>query len=740
MLRKFHSWFGLMAVFLVVLLSITGAVLSVYPLLERTQAKVAGTASISVAELTGKIASRYPGAEQIQRSPSGSIIVYFSDGERTGADLINPLTGTTIGAYSSSPTRVWIKNLHRSYLLDTPGRVGAGIGALLMLLLTISGAFMLANRLGGWRHIFRPLQGSLRQRLHCQVGRMAVLGLLLSAITGLYMSAVTFELIPEYQSVEPAFPENVNGGVPASIDTLAALKAIPVTELRELVYPYPQDRNDVYSITTHQGSGFVDQSTGHLLSYQPYGSKQKLYEFIYMLHTGEGLWWLGLLLGLSALIVPLMAWTGIQVWWSRKQSATTINNNTAPRLADTLILVGSEGNSTWGFAKTLHDALNLAGYLVHSTSMNSLASNYPHAQRLFILTSTYGDGDAPASANRFLARLEKSTKIPELPVAVLGFGDRQFPQFCRFAKDIEAALSARGWPQLLPLDTINRQSPQEFARWGNAVAKVIDTELTLVHTPTHPRSTTLELVERVDYGADVQASTAVLRFKAAEGGGKDLLSRFLGRTGLPHFEAGDLVGILPPGSSVPRFYSLACASKDAMLEICVRQHLGGLCSNFLHALAVGDTIKAFIQLNPGFRPASGKAPIVLIGAGTGIGPLVGFIRHNKAHHPMHLYWGGRSPESDFLYEPELNSYLEDKRLTALNAVFSRVSEHSYVQDKIAVDGAELRRLIEKGAQILVCGGRNMASSVMAALDEIIAPLGMDVLTLKAQGRYREDVY
>ena len=740
MLRKFHSLSGLVAALLVVILSITGVVLSVNPFLEHTQAQVTGVSSISVAELTGKLASRYPGTQQIQRTASGSIIVYFTDGNRAGADLINPITGTTIGAYSTSPVMVWVKNLHRSYLLDMPGRVGAGIAAFLMLLLTISGAFMLANRLGGWHHIFRPIQGSVGQRLHCQVGRMAVLALMLSAATGLYMSAGTFELMPDYQSAEPAFPESVNGGVPASIDTLAALKAIPVTELRELVYPYPDDRNDIYSITTNQGSGFIDQSTGQLLSYQPYGSKQKLYEFIYMLHTGEGLWWLGLLLGLSALTVPLMAWTGIQIWWNRKQSSTTINNNTAPRLADTVILVGSESSSTWGFAKTLHDALNSAGYLIHTTSMNSLAINYPHAKQMFILTATYGDGDAPASASRFLTRLEKITRIPEFPVAVLGFGDRQFPEFCRFAKEVEAALTAKGWSQLLPLDTINRQSPQEFARWGSDVSRGIDTELTLIHAPAHPRTTTLELVERVDYGAEVKAPTAVLRFKAPEGSSKGLLSRFLGRTGLPHFEAGDLVGILPPGSSVPRFYSLASASKDDMLEICVREHPSGLCSSFLHALSVGDTIEAFIQLNPSFRPAFGKAPIVLIGAGTGIGPLVGFIRHNKAHHPMHLYWGGRCPQSDFLYEPELNSYLEDKRLTKLYAVFSRVSERSYVQDKIAVDGVELRRLIEKGAQILVCGGRDMASSVTAVLDEIIAPLGMDVMTLKSQGRYREDVY
>ncbi|WP_299200340.1 PepSY domain-containing protein [uncultured Amphritea sp.] len=737
MLRKFHSLFGLTSTLLVVLLSITGAVLSINPFLERSQAKVAGTSSISVAELTGKIASRYPGAEQIQRNPSGSIIVYFTDGDQTGADLFNPIAGTTIGAYSTSQFSVWVKNLHRSYFLDTPGRAGAGIAAFLMLVLTISGAFMLANRLGGWRQIFRPIQGPTQQRLHSQVGRWVLLGLILSASTGLYMSAVTFGFIPEYQSAEPAFPENTNGGKPASIETLSALQAIPITELRELIYPYPGDPSAFYSITTDQGSGFIDQSTGQLLSYQPYSSSQKLYELIYMLHTGEGLWWLGLLLGLSSLSVPLIAWSGIQIWWRRKQSAITINNNSAPRLADTVIMVGSESNSTWGFAKTLHEALTSAGYRVNTTSMNSFATHYPEAKHLFILTSTYGDGDAPASASRFLANLEK---LPKLPVAVLGFGDRQFPEFCRFAKDVEAALSARGWPQLLPLDTINRQSPQEFSRWGEAVSSVINTELTLTHTPTHPATTTLALIERVDYGVEVEAPTSVMRFNAPQSNREGLLSHFNRHNGLPRFEAGDLVGVLASGSSAPRFYSLASASKDDMLEICVRHHPNGLCSSFLHALSAGDTIEAFIQPNPSFRPASGKAPIVLIGAGTGIGPLIGFIRHNKAHRPIHLYWGGRCPQSDFLYEPELKSYLADKRLTKLNAVFSRVGERSYVQNKIAEDGKELRQLIEEDAQILVCGGRNMANSVSAAFTEIIAPLDLDIATLKTQGRYREDVY
>ncbi|MGV8892632.1 MAG: hypothetical protein ACOH2K_06800 [Burkholderiaceae bacterium] len=38
-----------------------------------------------------------------------------------------------------------------------------------------------------------------------------------------------------------------------------------------------------------------------------------------------------------------------------------IVDNRGPQSADTIILVGSENNSAWGFAKTLHDALTQAG-------------------------------------------------------------------------------------------------------------------------------------------------------------------------------------------------------------------------------------------------------------------------------------------------------------------------------------------------------------------------------------------
>jgi sulfite reductase (NADPH) flavoprotein alpha-component len=105
--------------------------------------------------------------------------------------------------------------------------------------------------------------------------------------------------------------------------------------------------------------------------------------------------------------VPDLSITGATIWWQRRRSSGQLPDNADAAQADTIILVGSEGNATWGFARELHSSLNKAGFRVHCSEMNALAKQYPQASRLFVLTSTYGDGDAPASARQFMARLKE---------------------------------------------------------------------------------------------------------------------------------------------------------------------------------------------------------------------------------------------------------------------------------------------------------------------------------------------
>lgn len=729
MLRSLHSIPGLLAAVLVMLLAISGATLALNPALERLQAPPAA-ADISVAQLAGRVAGQLGGIEQIRRTPSGTLIVYHREHGQTLVSRVDPQTGALLAPYTPSALARWVKELHRSLFLDTPGHIVAALGALAMLLLSTSGAVLLARRAGGWGKLLRPLRGSFSQRWHAEVGRLTILGLLLSALSGLYLSAGTLGLIADDGQGQPPLPPPISAGPALPVASLAALQAVNLNDLRELVYPDPDSPQDLFSLHTRSGQGYVDPASGALLAFQPDSGMQQLSGFIYQLHTGEGLWWLGLLLGVCALGVPLMSLTGLWLWWRRRRDAVAIDDNCPADAADCVILVGSESNSTWGFARTLQQALVAAGRRVHSAPMNQLRSDYPKARQLLILTATHGDGDAPASASDFLARLQQQPLAPDLKYAVLGFGDRQFPRFCGFAEQVHKALNASGAQCLLPQENIHRQSPQEFRRWGQALGQALGLPLDLQHQARALPCHEWQLVESVAYGDQVQAPTRILRFKAADGSGQQL----------PEFQAGDLVGILPPGTTQPRFYSLASSRADGVLEICVRKHPGGLCSGFLHELQTGARIAGFIQPNPQFRPAQGTQPVILIGAGTGIGPLAGFIRGNRSRQPMHLYWGGRHPASDFLYEPELKGYLADRRLTALRAAFSQVQERGYVQDRLLADALALRRLVEKGAQVLVCGSRDMTKGVMLALDEVLAPLNLSVLTLKAQGRYREDVY
>ena len=735
MIRMLHRWPGLLALALVTILALSGAALSVFPAAERIAAPQV-EAGLTVAALADRIQTVYPGVEQIRRSPSGRITAYWFDQGAPGAAVIDPATGEGVASADPNQVERWLTNLHRSLFLGDGGRLTMAVGAAAMLVLSLSGAALVARRAGGWRHWFATLRGPLTGRLHVEIARIAVIGLVLSSTTALWMTASTFDLLPDGGTI-PAAPAKVSGETGFALDQMPTLRQTPVAELRELSFPYPGDATDVFTVKTDRGTGYLDQGTGALLAWADLTGWARVSETIYMLHTGQGAATLGLVLGLMALGVPAMGATGVVIWLAGRRGRPRIRGNQPAVRAETILLVGSEGGSTWGFAAILHAALTEAGQSVHVGPMSGFApERYARAERIILLAATYGDGAAPASAKGFLDRLSALERAPDIPLAVLGFGDRSFPAWCAFAKDVTAAAQAKGWPELLPLETIDRQSPQDFARWGRALGDVLGIALELAHQPVVPQTTTLPLVSRRDYGAEVQAPTAILRFALPHA---TLWQRLLGG-GFARFQAGDLIGILPEGGGVPRLYSLASGRRDGFIEIVVKKHPGGLCSGQLTALEPGDTAAAFLRRNPGFRPGRSRAPLILIGAGTGIGPLAGFVRGNVSLRPVHLFFGMRHPDSDFFYGEDLASWQNEGRLTRLVTAVSRGARPHYVQDTLRCEAAEVAELIRKGARVMVCGGRDMAAGVADALAEILAPAGLTPAVLKAEGRYVEDVY
>jgi sulfite reductase (NADPH) flavoprotein alpha-component len=735
MLRQVHRWPGLLAAALILALALSGAALSLFPAMERLSSPAAVSAQ-TVGDLAGLVLAAHPAVEQIRRSPSGRITAYWFDGDVAGAAVVNPATGLDVGSADQGAVQRWLTDFHRSLLLGDTGRYGSAVGALAMLVLALSGAMLVTRRQGGWRRWFAPIKGPWAGRWHAELARVAVVGLGLSALTALWMTATTFDLLP-VDEANPVMPQAVSGLAGLSPAAMAALRDTPVAALRDLTFPYAGDATDVFTLTTGAGTGYVDQGTGKLLAWQAPGPWTRVGEWIYLLHTGDGAALWGLVLGLVALTVPVLSLTGGLTWWRNRQSRPRLPGMVAASAAETVILVGSEGGSTWGFAAALARALQGHGQSVHLAALASFApQTYSHAKRIVVMTATWGNGDAPSSAKGALERVATAAPLAKVPLVVLGFGDRSFPDFCAYADALEATARSAGWAMPMPLDRIDRHAPQAFARWSRAYGEGVGLPLDITHQPEPPQSKALRLLSRKDYGESVQAPTVILRFAVPKA---SIWHRLTGR-GFGCFRAGDLVGIVPDGDSVPRFYSLASGQADGFAEIVVRKHPGGLCSGQLLALQPGDVVRAFVRPNPGFQPDRSQTPLILIGAGTGIGPLAGFLRANRGQRPIHLWFGARHPQADYLYAEELTNWQRDQRLTGLHTAFSRMGRRHYVQDALREDAEAIRRLMAEGGRVMVCGGREMAQSVRDVMTEILHPLGLSPATLRAGGRYAEDVY
>ncbi len=732
MLRQFHRWPGLLAAVLILALALSGAALSLFPAMERLAAPGAVSGQ-TVSDLAAKVLVAHPGVEQIRRAPSGKITAYWFDVGVAGAAVVDPATGQDVASADQGAVQRWLTDFHRSLLLGDLGRYATAVAALALLMLALSGAMLVARRQGGWRRWFAAIKGPWAGRWHAELARVAVVGLGLSALTALWMTAATFDLLP-VDEANPAMPATVSGQTGLSPAAMAALRDTTVADLRDLTFPYAGDATDVFTLTTSAGTGYVDQGTGEMLVWQAPGPWTVVGEWIYLLHTGDGAALWGLILGLAALTVPVLTVTGSLIWWRGRQGRPRLRGMVSAASAETVILVGSEGGSTWGFAAALARGLQGGVHLAALSSFAPLA--YKHAKRIVVMTATWGDGDAPSSAKGALERVAKAAPLAGVPLVVLGFGDRSFPAFCAYAEAVEAAARTAGWTTPLPLDRIDRQSPQAFARWSRGFGDLIGLPLDITHQPMPPQSTDLRLLSRRDYGENVQAPTVILRFSLPKTG---LWQRLLGR-GLGRFRAGDLLGIVPKGDTVARLYSLASGQADGFVEIVVRKHPGGLCSGQLLALQPGDVVQGFLRLNPGFQPDRTQAPLILIGAGTGIGPLAGFLRANRGHRPMHLWFGARHPQADYLYAEDLTEWQRDGRLTGLHTAFSRTGRRHYVQDALCEDAEAIRRLMAQGARVMVCGGREMAQGVRDAMTEILHPVGLSPAMLKAGGRYAEDTY
>ncbi len=97
----------------------------------------------------------------------------------------------------------------------------------------------------------------------------------------------------------------------------------------------------------------------------------------------------------------------------------------------------------------------------------------------------------------------------------------------------------------------------------------------------------------------------------------------------PSFEAGQYLPIRlvqPQGAPLQRTYTISSAPSDPGLRISVKRD--GAASTHLHdCVAMGDVVEALGPRGHFLLDAQSRRPVVLIGAGVGITPMMAFVRH-----------------------------------------------------------------------------------------------------------------
>ncbi|TWB43524.1 sulfite reductase (NADPH) flavoprotein alpha-component [Nitrospirillum pindoramense] len=708
-------------------------------------------------------------------------------GNRGERAYVDPYDGTVLGRATGEEFFAFVRRLHRWLALpgngDGMGRQITGAAVMALLFFCASGLYLRwPRRPLDWR-AWLALDTGAKGRaflwsLHAVIGTWVLLVYLVIGLTGLWWSydwyrdgatrLLTGQPLPareEGPRGERGAGKRDNGAAPVSIDTAwAALLAREGDRYATALLSVPGKPGAPVRVRYRPVGARADQpfdemaldgATGAVTSESHFADKAlgaRLLAGVLTLHRGTYFGTGGAVVFMVAAgAMPLFTITGLLMYLDRrrKKKAARVARDGAqdgaagplapaplayPTTDTTLTIAyasqtGTAEQLAWRTAGVLRDGGRAPQVLpLAKLDLNALRG------RLLVVASTYGEGEAPDDARAFAKkRMAVPADLAGVDFAVLALGDRQYETFCGFGRALDRWLGESGATRLFDPVLVDDNDANALRQWQEHLRA-----LGAGAAPDWAPET---------YGRWRLAERRLLNPGSPGGPAYHLALEPLDQP-MPVWAAGDIAQILPGNDSGAhhRDYSIASLPAEGRVDLLVRQQTRpdgtlGLGSGWLTAgAAVGGEVRMRLRANPGFHAPSGPAPLILIGAGTGLAGLRGHLKHRQALGlgDAWLLFGERNAATDAWHAEEIAAWQAEGTLARVDLVYSRDGQ-GYVQDRLAAQGDIVRQWVDRGAAVYVCGSlEGMAPGVDRALEAILGRDRLDALT--ANGRYRRDVY
>ncbi|TXK33296.1 FAD-binding oxidoreductase [Pontibacter qinzhouensis] len=700
--RYSHLALAVSSFVFIVLAALTGIILAFEPVATKLPGyRVQEFEELNLAQTITVLKKQYP--ELIELSVDANQFVTVKGTDADGNDVqayVNPRNGHILGVVQQqSEFFQWVTAFHRSLFLKETGRFFIGLTSFLLLLIAVSGTFLILQRQRGLKRFFgRIVKDNVAQYYHVVLGRLSLIPIILIAVTGTYLSVSRFGLLPDEKVQHNVDLDAIASEPEKPAADFPVFQATALAQVQTVEFPFSDFPEDYYTLKLKDRELVVNQFTGDILSEVPYPATTLFTNLSLDLHTGRGSIIWSIVLAIASGNILFFVYSGFVITWKRLSGR--VKNKYSAAESQFILLVGSENGSTYHYANAVFRQLLQQGHKAYLANLNSYQA-FPEASHFIILTATYGLGEAPTDAAKFVSQLEGVEQQQPVSFSVLGFGSYAYPDFCKFAFEVHQLLLNQRWASpLIDVHTVNDKSPEDFSRWAEAWSQQTGIVVGLSEDLAGAAPKALKtLTVTVNTPAGTDGHTFLLRLKAR------------GRTKV---KSGDLLGIYPANDHRERLYSVGVIGNE--IQLSVRLYPNGLGSAFLHALAPGQQIRAKLLQNQHFHFPVKAPQVILISNGTGIAPFLGMIDENKQKTPVRLYCGFRESASVRIYSQFLEEQQKAGKLSELKVALSREGKKQYVCDLLQEDEQAMAQALEQGGVLMLCGSLAMQKDVLQLLD------------------------